>query len=173
MFNGNGASDCREDEASIQLVQLVVTEFALKILTQLATSLFLLARRCCISANKEWKTNFQESQEIVWILYYQLLIWASTVFFPWMVVLQPILIFILFWSYYTYLQIFCRRPVSQTNRETTGPLISVLSFASLFVWIVGYSSLFLFNMQHKQRLSDPGKLCGPYKDLTNFQDGMV
>lgn len=81
------------------LASVVITEFISKALTLLLTGIFykyLLGAPAAIDV----------TGELVWVLYYQLLIWINLVFFPYVVVATPIIIYLLFQCYYitmTYL----------------------------------------------------------------------
>ena len=163
VFNTGGLNyDCREDEASMQFVQLVITETVSKVLTLAVTGLGNWFVKGKILKKKDWRPVLSESEEIVWVLYYQVVIWFSIFLFPYISILQPFLIYVLFMSYYIFLTKFAAKPISQSNRENTGVVISVFQTASMLVWIAAAIGLFAFKMKHEHWLSNPKILCGPF-----------
>jgi len=70
----------------MMLMQLIITETVAKSLTLAAKSLIGVLKRV-ILRTKKWKSKFSESEEIVWVLYYQSALWFSTIFFPYLAIL--------------------------------------------------------------------------------------
>jgi hypothetical protein len=87
--------------------------------------------------------------------------------------MQPFLFYILFMSYYLFLTKYAAKPISQSNRENTGVVITIFQNASMLVWMAGAIALFALNMKHEQWLSDPEKLCGPFPNQSSFERGMI
>ena len=137
------------------LVQTLLTETFGKILTHLFIGVFSYCTKCV--RTEQFKMTFDSSEEIVWILYYQLCLWTTMIFFPYIALLQPLFVWILFLSYYMYLKYICIRPISESNKETTGSIISTLSFASLMVWIVSYILLLVYKMPHYNWISNKNR----------------
>ena len=91
------------------------------------------------------------------------------VLYPYISILQPILIWLVFMVYYVYLSFFAQKEIAQSNKESTGIVISGLMFASLIVWIIYLTGAYTMNIRHYPWLSDDTKLCGPFEDNTNYQ----
>ena len=71
IFNGNdGTYDCPEDEASMMFLQLIVTETIVKAITLLTAGIAPYILNRVIKKQQEWKPEFKDSEEIVWVLYF-------------------------------------------------------------------------------------------------------
>ena len=60
---------------------------------------------------KDWRPEFQESDQIVWLIYYQLSMNMSTIMFPHLILVQPFLFAIVFLAYYHYLRYWAKSPI--------------------------------------------------------------
>lgn len=101
-FNSESYS-CREDEASMMFVQLVLNETINKgiAFAQEVVIAYVMNKR--IKKIKDWQPDFKETGEIVWIIYYQMIMLTTSILFPYFVLVQPILITIVFYFYFVYL----------------------------------------------------------------------
>ena len=93
-------------------------------------------------------------------------IWFSIILFPYTALITPIIVYILFRSYYTYLTSFCETSISESNREVTGIVISYLYIISVLIWIFALVLLFVFNLRHDNWNDHDSHLitCGPFPD---------
>ena len=132
----------------MQFIQLVITETIGKVGTLAAVGglNWLLKKKCL--RKKDWRPVIIESEEIVWVLYYQVVLWFTIFLFPYISLIQPLLIYIIFMSYYIFLTRFAKKPLAQSNRENTGVVISIFQNASMFVWLGSAITLFSFRMKH-------------------------
>lgn len=114
------------------------------------------------------------SEEIVWVLYYQLVIWLTMIFFPYAAILQTFCIYVVFMAYYIYVTRLAEKPLSQSNKENTGILIMFFLNLSILVWITVIITLLVLKFKHGNFTSDGEvHLCGPFKDDTNWQEEYI
>lgn len=73
--------DCREDQAATNMFRLMVTEFVLKFITAFAWMLINFLKGGC-GTKRGWRAEFPVSDEVVWLLYFQAVIWAALVWNP-------------------------------------------------------------------------------------------
>jgi len=71
-------------------------------------------------------------------------------------------------AYYISLTKIYKKPVAQSNKETTGIVIMSFLNLSFFVFIVGTVYLFTIEAEHYQWLSNDENLCGPFANNTSF-----
>lgn len=62
-----------------------------------------------------WKKEYELSEEIVWILYYQAIIWICSIFFPYLTAVVPFMLYIMFKYNYFSLRKFKERPNRSSN----------------------------------------------------------
>ena len=99
----NTENECREDQAAKNYLNLILIESFnnIFILHGVGLARFLLKR--VLTCNRDWRPEFEVSRYIVWVLYFQLLLWYSLIIFPILAIIQPFLMYIIFKSYYFYL----------------------------------------------------------------------
>jgi magnesium-transporting ATPase (P-type) len=133
------------------LSTLVISEWITKVGTIFGTALaypIIMGERAVIAVDLE----------LAWVLYYQLLIWFNLIFFPYVVVLTPFIIYSLFQTYYIALTYLTKKPQAESNRDATGIMLTTLINASLLVWIVATGTLMLVDHPAYERLADPNKI---------------
>lgn len=165
---GEAKYDCREDEAAMQFMQLIVTESIVKPVTLFAAALVGWAKKIVLK-KKDWNPVFLEAEEIVWMLYYALAINLSVIFFPYNVMVQPLLISVVLNSYYYYLVYVAKKPVPSSNKDNTGTIVTFLSTLSFLIWLTIMILLMMIKVRHEMWESDSKILCGPIENLTTFQ----
>ena len=140
--NAAAIYDCREDFFAFNFYQQVLSEFLVKIVAQLATAggkkLIALIRR-----QKAWKDEYELSDEIVWLLYFQSLIWISMIFFPFIAIVSPIMMYILFKYCYFTLQKFQERPSRSSNSSVSKPPHDCNNFQDTGFYIMIFLNLTL------------------------------
>lgn len=94
---------CREDEASMLIIQLIVTEIIVKIFSLYFIAFANYLVKFKILKRVEWKPKLNESDETVWVIYIQACIWFAITLYPYMILLQPIAFYLIFMVYYLYL----------------------------------------------------------------------
>ena len=171
-FNENNQGfDCREDEAAMELLKLCIQETVLKSFTLFAKALFAILKR--IVGMQTWKMKFRESEEIVWVLYYQMIFWFCLIPFPYIALIQPFLVYLIFKSYYVFLNNFGRKPIQSSNKDSTGILIHLMMVAQFFIQTCFVITLLVIRLRHFQWSSNKEKLCGPVKDNMFLEEPLI
>ena len=118
----NTENECREDQAAKNYLNLILIESFnnIFILHGVGLARFLLKR--VLTCNKDWKPEFEVSKYIVWVLYFQLLLWYSLIIFPILAILQPFLMYIIFKSYYFFLT-YAKKPQANSIKDETAYLM--------------------------------------------------
>jgi len=71
LYNDNGGTfDCPEDEASMMFLQLILTETVSKTITLLTSGIVPFIKNKLLLKKTEWRPEFKQSEEIVWVLYF-------------------------------------------------------------------------------------------------------
>lgn len=68
--------DCREDYFASNIVKQVLTEFILKIVVETITA-FVKKAIAMLRKKPKWKAEYEQSKEIVWLLYFQAIVWVA------------------------------------------------------------------------------------------------
>ena len=173
LVNYQEIHDCREDEASTLILQLIFTEISVKIFSMLATSLLSIVLKKWILSKEDWRPPVKESEEIVWVIGFQLTMFFGSIVFPYFALIQPLFNLLVFLTYYLFITRVAKKPVSQSTQENTGLFISIFQLASLFVNITFLTLALMTNFKHYTWLSDPSKTCGPFPNLTAFYDPFI
>ena len=155
------------------MAALVITESIAKPLSLIGSGIASYIIKGKILRKKDWKVVLYESEEVVWTLYYQVVIWFTSIYFPYIALLQPVLLFIIFKAYYIFLMYFAKKPISQSNRDTTGVIIMFFLNLSMLVWLASFTIYLVIGFTHEQQLSNSDKLCGPFESMENWQQGLL
>jgi hypothetical protein len=78
---------CREDQASMLILQLIITEVIVKILSLYGIAFVSWIIKKKLLKKVEWKPKFNESDEIVWVIYIQACIWFALTLYPYVVMI--------------------------------------------------------------------------------------
>ena len=140
----------------MQFMQLIVTESIAKPATLFVGSVIGFAKKVVLK-KKDWNPEFLEAEEIVWMLYYALAINLSVIFFPYNVLIQPILISIVLNAYYYFLIYVAKKPVPSSNKDSTGTIITFLSTISFLIWLVIMILLMMIQVRHELWATDKEK----------------
>ena len=109
---GRGKYQCPVDQASMQIVQMVLTETAIKPISLFGSGLAAYIIKLITNNQEKWRPPFKESEEIVWLLYYMMVNFFASIFFPFSVLVQPLAIYFLFWVYYWYVMHIAEKSIS-------------------------------------------------------------
>ena len=96
----------------MMIVQVVVTEALNKPIEFLFSSIVSFIVDNKIRGKDDWRPDFKEPREIVWLIYFQLTILLAVIYMPYFVLAQPFLIYIVFWTYYLFLNYVAKKPIS-------------------------------------------------------------
>mmetsp|Transcript_23409 Transcript_23409/g.23044 ORF Transcript_23409/g.23044 Transcript_23409/m.23044 type:complete len:374 (-) Transcript_23409:26-1147(-) len=166
---------CKEDMVSTAFVQLLLSEFALRYVYYYYWY-FHYRVKARLRKEKNWKMPFETSDELVWILGQQSIIWYNLIFFPYMAVLAPI------WMYGNYRFIEWRlrkwkvQPEESTNDESLGYFIMAFMNFTFLIQVGTMGFIIFYPMNHDYFLDDSSKFCGPFGknsvDRVNWYDSI-
>ena len=151
--------NCREDQAGLNLATLVITETITGKLIPLG---FVLINMIVAKVKKlpSWKKEIKVAQQVINIIYFQGLLWICIPFFPYVILLAPIFLFLDFKFQSWRLGSLQAKPLEQTQSYDILILIMRL-FNITVLMILAYFGYFLtVDMEHGTYSS--GKLCGPF-----------
>mmetsp|Transcript_37187 Transcript_37187/g.27485 ORF Transcript_37187/g.27485 Transcript_37187/m.27485 type:complete len:197 (+) Transcript_37187:1479-2069(+) len=159
--------NCREDQAATNITNLLTTEYFLKLVYAPIMALLRYFGIKGILGKKAWKSEYVLSDDIVWLLYFQAILWVNQILFPFITFGAPFLLYSLFQVNYLYLKKFKTKPKKSTNASDTGYFIMIFLNFTFFV-IAGLIILFLAaKMNHANWYYDGKQYdtqCGPYAD---------
>ena len=85
-----------------------------------------------------------------------------------MAILQPLLLWLLFKTYYVYVMYIAKKPVATTIKDETGYLMQKIMVMSLLIFIGCIVYLMQLQIPHSNWVSDETKLCGSLKNHTSI-----
>ena len=114
--------DCREDEFAIYFLKQVITDFVTKIVVDALIALVkkLIAKVKNIT-NQSWKEEYELSDQVVGLLYFQLQLWLGQIFFPFITIIGLIFMYLLFRYSYFSLRVFKAKPRQSSNSSVSLP----------------------------------------------------
>jgi hypothetical protein len=154
--------DCREDEAATNLARLMFVEFFVKFIASFAWMSFNFSKGGC-GSKKGWRAEFPVSEEVVWLLYFQMVALSALIWNPFIAIIYPLLLYIMFKFVYFKLSYMQKKPVRSTSASEMGTFIMNflnISFFLLFVWI-GY--MVSGGVSHST-YNNGSNQCGPFED---------
>lgn len=131
--------DCREDQAATNLARLMFTEYFVKFLSAFGWMGLNFCKGGC-GAKKGWRAEFPVSEEVVWLLYFQTVVWTALLWNPFIVIIYPLMLYVMFKFVYFKVSYLQKKPLKSTNAQEMGSFIMNflnISFLLIFIWI-GY-----------------------------------
>lgn len=120
-----------------------------------------------------WRKEFETTDEVVWLIYFQSIIWVSFIYYPYMAILAPIVLYLHFKFIYFRLRKWKIQPQMVTNKVTSGSYI-MLFLNITFIAIAFLYALFLLEeTPHYNWVSSSSTLCGPFPDNTKGNQPVV
>lgn len=112
--------DCREDEFAIFFLKQTITDFVIKIVSDAVLALVKKTiAKVRSKTNQSWKDEYELSDQIVGLLYFQLLLWLCQIFFPFVTFIGLIFMYILFRYSYFSLRTFKAKPRQSSNSSVS------------------------------------------------------
>lgn len=159
--------DCREDQAATNLARLMFTEYFVKFLSAFGWMGLNFCKGGC-GAKKGWRAEFPVSEEVVWLLYFQTVVWTALLWNPFIVIIYPLMLYVMFKFVYFKVSYLQKKPLKSTNAQEMGSFIMNflnISFLLIFIWI-GY--MLSDNLSHSTYNSGSDQ-CGPFKDNKSWR----
>ncbi|CDW85244.1 UNKNOWN [Stylonychia lemnae] len=154
--------DCREDQAgfNILLTESVVTP----LIYMIKALVFYILYRC--KRIQAWRKEYQVSQSIVWVIYYQSIYWLSVGFFPYITLFMPLILYLIFKIFYLDMKYFKTKPRQSSNSHQTGFFIMILLNVTFILIMIYYGFLFYIPMNHSNYATNTAKQCGMFESQT-------
>jgi hypothetical protein len=162
--------NCREDQAGVNLVLMVISEAIMcKVIPLVLVCMNKLKARI---KKQPWvKAEIKVAQQIINIIYFQALVWATFPFFPYVAFLAPILLFLDFKFQKMRLIKFQSKPAQMTQASDIVIFIMRIYNLSLALAVV-YIAYFLVEPLHHLTYDDT-KLCGPFPNETEGKNAVT
>lgn len=163
--------NCREDQAGINLAILVITEAILGKLIPLG---FVLIDWSIAKCRKQpsWKKEIKVAQQVINAIYFQGLLWITFPYFPYIMILAPIFLFIDFKFQSWRLRTIQVKPLEQTQSYDVLILIMRL-FNITVLMILGYFGFFLTVKSVHGTYGSNLMNCGPFESKTSANDALI
>lgn len=154
----------------MKIFQLIIQETVIKFLITILKITYASSLR--LFGFKDWRLGFFESDQIVWILNFQMILWFAAVLFPIIAYIQPFFLIFVFWMYYAYSHVTIK-PIPSSNEENTGHMVLIFLNLSVAIQNTIVAVAMIFRCNHHQWADDPSKLCGPYPNNTSFEKPLI
>jgi len=123
--------DCREDFVAISIARLLIVEIIQRYLYYFGWIIYYRIKAKCQNLNN-WRKEFETTDEVVWLIYFQSIIWVSFIYYPYIAILSPIFLYLHFKFIVYRLRSWKISPQMVTNKVTSGNYI-MLFLAVTFI----------------------------------------
>lgn len=113
-----------------------------------------------------WRKEFETTDEVVWLLYFQAIMWVSFIFYPYLAVIAPVVMYLHFKFIYYRLRNWKISPQMATNKVTSGNYIMIFLNVTFIACAFLYGLFLLIKVPHSNWVSSTSTLCGPFVDNT-------
>ncbi|CAG9331345.1 unnamed protein product [Blepharisma stoltei] len=163
--------NCREDQAGINLLLLVISEAVMSKVIPLVFILFnfILSKIRKVSS---WKKQIKVSQQLINCIYFQALVWVTLPYFPYVAVLTPVLMFIDFKFQHWKLNKLQIKPLQQT--QASDLVIFIIRVYNItLLGAIAYITFFLTaDLPHKS-YNNGSDLCGPFESHVSATTSII
>ena len=157
--------DCREDYAGLAFLKLFIVELTQRYIYYFGWIIYYKMKAKCQGLNN-WRKEFETTDEVVWLIYFQSVIWVALIFYPFLAAIAPLVLYLHFKFIFYRLRNWKISPHMVTNKVTTG------NYMMIFLNVTFIASAFLFalflmwKIPHSNWASNSSTLCGPFVDKT-------
>lgn len=144
------------------------TEYFVKFISAFAWMGFNFCKGGC-GAKKGWRAEFPVSEEVVWLLYFQLVVWSALLWNPFIVLIYPLMLYVMFKFVYFKISYLQKKPLKSTNAQEMGSFIMNflnISFLMVFIWI---GHMLSEHLSHSTYNSGSNQ-CGPFENKKSWRD---
>lgn len=162
--------NCREDQAGLNLVLMVISE---AIMCKVIPIVLVIVGKLTAKIKRQlWvKPEIKVAQQIINIIYFQALVWATFPLFPYVAFLSPVLLFLDFKFQIWKLTKFQSKPAQMTQASDIVIFIMRIYNLTLALSVI-YIAYFLVEPLTHSTYSD-SSICGPFPDDTEAQIPVV
>lgn len=112
----------------MQFLQLIVTETVVKILSLFTKGILSFFVKRVLLSMEDWRPAFHQSEEVVWLLYFTLIIWFSIILMPLTAIVHVVLLYVIFKVYYIFITVFAKKVQSQSNKVVSRLASMLINF---------------------------------------------
>ena len=160
--------NCKEDGLVDNFLKLLMSEIILRYTFYLYWNIYLKIKSCFINGF-EWQTEFELSDEFVWFLAIEQILWSSIIVYPIIAWVSVILMY-LHCRYLVYrLMHQKKQPTAASNDMSTGTLMNMYLTFTFIVTCAFFSAILFIKIPRHEffnwdvELYDSTKWCGPFK----------
>lgn len=161
---------CREDQAGLNLVILVITEFIISKIIPLLMALLYWSLSKCQKASV-WKKEIKVSQQVINLIYFQSLLWITFPYFPYVMILAPIFLYIDFKYQNWKLNKLQSKPLDQTQSFEVMILIMRLFNVTLIIVLAYFGYFLTVGITHGTYNTDQN--CGAFLNLVPANTAVI
>lgn len=160
--------ECKEDGLVDNFLKLLMSEIILRYTFYLYWNIYLKLKSCFIKGF-EWQTEFELSDEFVWFLAIEQILWSSMMVYP-IIAWVTVIVMYLHCRYLVYrLMNQKKQPIAASNDMSTGTLMNMYLTFTFIVTCAFFSSILFIKMPRyayfnwKLEITDDSRWCGPFK----------
>lgn len=133
--------DCREDYVGISLVKLVVVELVQRYVYYFGWVIYYRVKAKC-QGRDDWRKEFETTDEVIWLIYFQAVVWCGFLYYPYLAVAAPAILYVHFKFIAYRLRRWKIAPEMATSDMTSGTYVMMFLNCS-FVGVAFLYGLFL------------------------------
>jgi hypothetical protein len=145
--------DCREDYVGISVARLLMVELIQRYLYYFGWIIYYRIKARCQGLNN-WRKEFETSDEVVWLIYFQSIIWISFIYYPYVAALAPIVLYLHFKFIFYRLRRWKIPPQMVTNKVTSGNYIMLFLIVTFISISFAYALFLLERLPHSNWVSN-------------------
>lgn len=111
--------DCAEDYVGIAVFKLFLVELVQRYVYYFGWILYYRIKAKLQKLNN-WRKEFETTDEVVWLIYFQAIMWISFIYYPYLAVIAPIVLYLHFKFIFYRLRNWKISPQLVTNKVTSG-----------------------------------------------------
>jgi hypothetical protein len=153
--------DCREDYFGLSIFKLFILELIQRYIYYFGWVVYYKVKARCQGLNN-WRKEFETTDEVVWLLYFQAIIWISFLFFPYLAIVAPIVMYLHFKFIIYRLRNWKISPQMVTNQMTSGGYIMIFLNVTFIACAFLFGLFLIVEIPHSNWVSSTSTLCGPF-----------
>ena len=164
--------DWREDYVALALFKLFLVELVQRYIYYFGWIIYYRLKASCQKLNN-WRKEFEVTDEVVWLIYFQSIIWAGFMFYPYLAILSPIVLFVHFKFIYFRLRRWKIPPNEMNSNLGSGSYMMMFLFLTFIMIAFIYALFLLESISHSNWVSSTSTLWGPFKTNTQANQPVI
>lgn len=116
--------DCAEDFVGLAIFKLFIVELIQRYVYYFGWIIYYRVKAKCQRLNN-WRKEFETTDEVVWLIYFQAIMWISFIYYPYLAIIAPIVLYLHFKFIFYRLRNWKISPQLVTNKVTSGNYIMI------------------------------------------------